>query len=212
MKKETLIKIPGYIYNEYKLILRPNEDVLQKIENLKSDFREKYKLEASFSSRPALTLARFIQFEMTEIRLVQRLHNLAKGFRPFNVELNGFGSLPTHTLYINIESKRTIQTLIKELTSERQLMTLNAQNKPHFMNDPHFILAGKLSPGQYKKSMLYYSHQQFKSRFIAEEMILLKRTVTNPDDAKSDRSGYQTAGIFTFQNVPEKISQGDLFG
>lgn len=212
MKTETLIKIPGYTYNEYKLVLRPNEDVSEKIEILKSDFREKYNLEASFSSKPTLTLVRFIQFEMTERRLIQRLRGLAKGFRPFKVELNGFGSLPTHTLYINIESKQTIQTLVKELKSARQLMTLNAQNKPHFLNHPHFILAGKLSPDQYKKSMLYYSHQQFRSRFIAGEMILLKRTIFNPDNTKSDRSGYQTAGIFKFESLTEKISQGDLFG
>ena len=146
MKKNTLIKIPGYKYNEYKIVLYPNEDLSEKIQNLKRQFQEEYNLPTAFSSQPALTLVNFIHFEMMEERLINRIQSFAKKYRSFNVELNGYESLPSHTIFINIESKQTIQNLVKELRSAQQIMTLNKQNKPHFLRDPYFILAGKLFP------------------------------------------------------------------
>ena len=46
-------------------------------------------------------------------------------------------------------------------------MTLNKDNKPHFMNDPHLTVARKLLPWQYEKGWLDYSHRHFTGRFIA---------------------------------------------
>ena len=211
MKTDTLIKIPDYKYNEYKLVLYPNEAVSEKIQNLKRELHQEYNLMQPYSFKPSLTLINFIHFEMIEERLITRLHSFAKKYRPFNVELNGFGSHPSHTIFINIQSKQTIQNLIKELRSLQRLVTLNLQNKPHFLKDPHFILAGKLLPWQYEKGWIKYNNQPFTSRFIAEEMTLLKKSLSSSSTANEETGRFQIAGIFKFENLPEMIGQGDLF-
>lgn len=211
MKEESLIKNPGYKYNEYKIVLYPNEDVSDKIQSLKQEISEENNLKETFYSKPALGLVNFIQFDMMEDRLIHRLKTFAKSYRPFNVELNGFGSYPSHTIFINVESKQTIQNLVKELKSLQQLMTLNKQNKPHFLRDPNFILAGKLLPWQYEKGWLYYSQQQFTSRFRAGEMILLKRSLSTSSPGKESNRFFRAVESFEFQNLPVFTSQGDLF-
>jgi 2'-5' RNA ligase len=70
------------------------------------------------------------------------------------VELKDYGSFPSHTIFINVESKQQVQNLSKELRPAQQLMALNKDNKPHFINDPHLTIARKLLPGNTKKAGL----------------------------------------------------------
>ena len=211
MNTQSLIKIPGYTYNEYKIVLYPNTDLSDKILKIRSTFSEEYKTENNFKSNPALTLVNFIQFEMIEERLINRLKIIATGFSAFKVELNGFGNLPTHTIYINVDSKQSVQNLAKELNAARQLMTLNKENKPHFIRDPHFIIAGKLLPWQFEKSWLNYSHQFFTGRFIAGEMVLLKRPLPTSSSGKEQHKNFTLVERFEFMNLPVSPKQGDLF-
>ena len=82
-------------------------------------------------------------------------------------------------------------------------MTLNKDNKPHFIDDPHITIARKLLPWQYEKGWLDYSHRHFTGRFIADAMLLLKRRVGN--------KAYQIVQRFEFMNLPVTTKQGDLF-
>ena len=50
---------------------------------------------------------------------------------------------------------------------------------------------------------LEYSHRQFTGRFIADAMLLLKRSV--------GEKKYEIAGRFEFENLPVNTSQGELF-
>ena len=47
MNTTSLIKIPGYSYNEYLLVLNPHEDLRNKIMQVKKEFYEKYKAPAA---------------------------------------------------------------------------------------------------------------------------------------------------------------------
>ena len=210
MDSNSLIKIPGYSYNEYLLVLTPHEDLRSKIMKVKEDFFEKYKLTGSMG-HPHLTLAKFIQFEIREERLINRLKTIAMGYHPFKVELKDYGSFPAHTLFINVESKQQVQNLARELRAAQQLMTLNKDRKPHFINDPHLIIAGKLLPWQYEKAWLDYSHRHFTGRFIADSMLLLKRRVVAQKDGNHPVGKYQIAGRFDFMNLPVTTRQGELF-
>ena len=113
---------------------------------------------------------------MMEERIVNRLKTIAMGYHPFKVELKDYGSFPSHTIFINIESKQQVQNLVKELRPAQRLMTLNKENKPHFIDDPHLTVARKLLPWQYEKGWLEYSHRHFTGRFIADGMLLIKTT------------------------------------
>jgi 2'-5' RNA ligase len=197
--------IPGYRVYEYLLVLSPNKELWDKIIKVKEEFAEKYKSDHARWGKPHVILVNFVQYEMMEERILNRLKIVAMGHYPFKVELRDFGSFPSHTIYINVASKIPVQDLVKAIRSETQrLMKLNDDNKPHFMMEPHITIARKLQPWQYEKGWLEYSNRSFTGRFIADSMLLLKRPV--------GEMKYQIANRFEFQNMPVTTKQGELFG
>jgi len=200
----TGITLPGYRVYEYLLVLKPYEELRNRIMQVKKEFHEEYKT-PNAGSQPQLTLANFVQYEMMEERIVNRLRTIAMGYPPFKVELKEFGSFPSHTIFINVTSKVPVQSLVKLIRTEGQrLMKLNDVNTPHFILEPHFTIAGKLKPRQYEKSWQEYSNKSFTGRFIADAMLLLRRPV--------GEMKYQVVNRFEFQNMPVTTKQGDLFG
>src|SRR5260221_3446078 len=203
--KTIVNTIPGYRVYEYLVVLSPHEELWNKILKVKEEFAENYQSDHARWGKPHLTLVNFVQYNMMEERIINRLKTIAMGYPPFKVELKDFGSFPSHTIYINVVSKVPVQNLLKEIRSERQrLMKLNDDNKPHFIMEPHLTIARKLQPWQYEKGWLEYSNKHFTGRFIADAMLLLKRPV--------GEMKYQIAQRFQFQNLPVTTKQGELFG
>ena len=200
----TTVTIPGYRIFEYLLVLNPHEELRNKIMKVRQEFNDEYKISTVLGGKPNIILVNFLQYEMMEERLINRLKVVAMGFHPIKVELRDFGSFPSHTIYINVVSKVPVQTLVKEIRRETQrLMKLNDDNKPHFILEPHLTIARKLQPWQYEKGWLEYSNKNFTGRFIADGMLLLKRPL--------DEKKYQVVQRFEFQNLPVTTKQGELF-
>ena len=207
--KTIVNTIPGYRVYEYLLVIRPHEELANRIAKIRDDFAEQFRSEHAKWGRPQLALVNFVQYEMMEERILHRLQTIAMGYPPFKVELKDFGSFPSHTIYIGVKSKIAIQNLVKEIRHEGQrLMKLNEDNKPHFIMEPHLTIGRKLVPWQYEKGWMEYSQKHFTGRFIADEMTLLKRPAGESD---SSRMKYQVAERFTFQNLPVTTKQGELF-
>jgi 2'-5' RNA ligase len=201
----TTTTIPGYRVYEYLLVANPHEELANRIIKEKEVFAEKYKSNYAKWGKPQITLANFLQYELMEERLLNRLKMVAMGFHPIKVELKDYGSFPSHTIYINVVSKLPIQSLVKTIRTEAQrLMKLNDDNKPHFILEPHLTIARKLEPWQYEKGWLEYSHKHFTGRFIADGMLLLKRPV--------GENKYQIVQRLEFQNLAVTTKQGELFG
>jgi len=195
--------LPGYRVYEYLLVLTPHEELRNKIAQVRKAFQDVY--QSAAGGQPQVLLANFLQYEMMEERLINRLNVVAMSYPPFKVELKDFGSFPSHTIFINVTSKVPVQGLVKEIRSEAQrLMKLNDENKPHFILEPHLTIARKLKPWQYEKGWLEYSHKNFTGRFIADSMALLRRPV--------GEKRYTTVMRFTLQNLPVSTKQGELFG
>lgn len=202
--EKNITQLPGYKVYEYLLVLSPHEELRNKIMAVKNDFYEKYKAENARWAKPHVTLVNYLQYEMMEDRIVNRLNTIAMGYHPLKVELKDYGSFPAHTIYINITSKVPIQSLVKTIRTETQrLMKFDDDNKPHFILEPHLTIARKLKPWQYEQGWLEYSHRHFTGRFIADYMLLLKRPI--------GEKKYQIACRFDFQNLPVATKQGDLF-
>lgn len=198
------VLMPGYRIYEYLLVLSPHEELRNKIMKVKQEFYDVYKANTALSGKPHITLVNFLQYQLMEERLVNRLHTIAMGYPPIKIELKDYGSFPSHTIYINITSKMPIQNLVKEIRAESQrLMKLNDDNKPHFIMEPHLTVARRLQPWQYEKGWLEYSHKHFTGRFIADSMLLLKRPL--------GEMKYQIVQRFQFENLPVNIKQGELF-
>lgn len=198
------VLMPGYRIYEYLLVLSPHEELRNKIMKVKQEFYDVYKANRAIAGKPHVTLVNFLQYQLMEERLVNRLHTIAMGYPPIKIELKDYGSFPSHTIYINITSKMPIQNLVKEIRAESQrLMKLNDDNKPHFIMEPHLTIARRLQPWQYEKGWLEYSHKHFTGRFIAGSMLLLKRPL--------GEMKYQIVQRFQFENMPVNIKQGELF-
>ncbi len=200
----TISSIPGYRIYEYLLVLSPHEELWNKITKVKLEFAEKYKSDVAKWSKPHITLVNFVNWDMMEERLIKRLQMIAMGIAPFKIELKDYGSFPSHTIYINVVTKLPVQHVVKEIKAAQSLMKLNAENKPHFIEESHLTIARKLKPWQYESGWLEYSHRQFTGRFIADGMLLLKRPA-------GEKSAYQIAKRFEFQNLPVATKQGSLF-
>src|ERR1700761_8033174 len=190
--------------NEYQLILSPHEELGNKVRQIKQAFFEAYQAPSAQGGKPNLTLVRFTQLALMEERIVSRLRLIAMGYCPFKVELKDFGSLPTHSIFINVTSKLPIRGLVKEIRDVQRLMKLDKEHKPHFIDEPNLLIANKLLPWQYEKAWLEYSNKHFTGRFIADSMLLLRRHA-------GDRN-CQIAERFTFENLPVTTRQGELFG
>ena len=201
--KNNIMSIPGYRENEYLLVLKPHDELYNKVKEVKKEFADKYKAPNAIWGKPHITLVKFQQYQMMEERLVNRLNIIGMGMTPFKIELSNFGSFPTHTIYINVSTKLPVQALVRELKSAQALMK-HKDIKPHFIEESNVAIARKLVPWQYEKAWLEYSHRHFTGRFIADSMLLLKRPV--------DEMKYQIVKRFDFMNLPVVTKQGNLFG
>lgn len=202
--KPSALSLPGYKVNEYLLVLNPHEDLRNRIKEVKQEFYDVYKAPTALGGKPHITLVNFLQYAMLEERIINRLKTVAMGYHPFKVELKDFGSFPAHTIFINVTTKEPVRNLVKEMRPFQQLMKLNNDNKPHFIDEPHLTIARKLLPWQYEKGWLEYSHRHFTGRFIADSMLLLRRRV--------GEKPYQILQRFEFMNLPVSTKQGELFG
>lgn len=202
--QKQIISIPGYRVNEYLLVLQPHEELRTQIMSIKKEFAEKYKASLALHTKPHITLVNFLAYQMTQERLVNRIGTIAMGIKPFKVELSGFGSFPSHTIYANVTTKVPIQNVVKELKAATQLLTLNKDNKPHFIEESHLTICRKLKPWQFEQGWLEYSHRHFSGRFIAGSLVLLRRPV--------DEMKYEALMRFEFQSLAVNTKQGSLFG
>ena len=196
--------IPGYRVFEYVLVLSPHEELSNKISSIKKEFAEKFKTDQAKYGKSHIALVTFTNWGMMEERLLQRLQIIAMGITPFKIELKDYGSYPSHSIFINVPTKLPVQALVKDLKTAQRLMKFNAENKPHFIEDPNIVMARKLKPWQYEQGWLQYSNRHFTGKFIADSMLLLKRPA-------GEKVAYQIARRFEFQNLPVATKQGNLF-
>ncbi|MBO9620058.1 MAG: 2'-5' RNA ligase family protein [Niabella sp.] len=188
----------------YLLLLEPGEELSGRIRQEKQLFYDKCKAEEAIRGKPHITLVSYTQYEGAEERILKKFRNTAVAWSPFCVELMNYGSFPSHTIYINVVSRTGIQQLVKSIRTEMQaLLKLDNDNKPHFILEPHITLARRLKPWQYESGWLEYSNKNFRGKFIAAQMTLLKKT--EPDDP------YQVVERFEFKGTPVLARQTALF-
>jgi 2'-5' RNA ligase len=200
--KTDFPSLPGYRLCEYLLVLHPHEELWNKIMETKKEFAKKFEMPSAEWGKPHIALVKFTQLQLMEERIVNRFKMIAMAMPAFKVELKDFGSFPSHTIYINVDTKVAIQMLVKSLKPAQSLLKTKEQ-KPHFIQESHITVARKLLPWQYEKGWLEYSNRHFNGRFIAKNMLLLRR----PEGTKS----YQPVQKFEFMNMPVVTTQGALF-
>ena len=190
-----------YSIAKYQLILKPHEDLSDQIALLKREFTKNYNV-PTYKSSPNLTLVKFSLAEVAEQRLINQLRSIALRLPSFKLELRDFGSLPSHTIYIKVESQEPIKEIQLALRDIKALTNI-PDHKPHFLNDPFFSLAFKLPSIIYDKAWLEYSQRPFAGSFIANRLLLLKK-------GESDHS-YKVQEELFFGNKRVSVKQAGLF-
>ncbi len=196
------LKKASHSMADYLLVLQPHQALWNEIKFIKEKFANDFGCETARWGLPHITLVTFKQYQATETHIRQALRNSTKTLQPFKIEMKGFGSFPSHTIYINIVSKVQIMNTVKVARQGQRFMKMNKDNKPNFITEPHLTIARKLLPWQYEKGWLEYQHTDFHGRFIADHALLLKR---------KEGERYKPVEKFMFQNEKEEITQGDLF-
>ena len=200
--EQSVSSLPGYRLCEYMLVLQPHDELWQKIMKVKKEFAEAYEAPSAESGKPQVILARFTQLQMMEERIINRLKMVAMALPAFKIELKDYGSFPSHTIYIHVDTKVPLKMALKHLKTAQALLKTK-EHKPHFMNDFYITIARQLLPWQYEKGWLEYSHKHFTGRFIANHMLLLRRA--------DGEKGYKPIAKFEFLNMPVVTTQGQLF-
>lgn len=198
-----VVPAPVYPVNDYLISICPSVDISEKILKTRQDFANEFQVHFTNNTVPGVTLARFSQLEMMEERIFRRLATISMGIRPMLIELQNFGSLPSHSIFLNIVTKTAIQGLVKNLKCAQNLLQLNADNKPFFTNDLFLPIAIKLKPWQYEKGWMKYSQLHFSGKFVAEEIQLLRK--------RSGEKQMKLIKRFCFSANVVKTEQGNLF-
>lgn len=201
-QKEPILKMPGYRVMEYLLVISPHQGLQEKITKIKNEIHEKYQSSFLLKRKSDIRLARFFSWEMMEEKIINHLKISAMGTPAFKVNLKDYGTFPTHSLYVNVETKIPLQNLVKEIKTAKRLMK-SPENEPFFHNEFYIPLSIKLGPAQYNAIHREYKERQFTGHFIADSMLLLKK--------RQGEKYFQVAARLEFLNLPVATVQGQLF-
>lgn len=198
----TLV-MPGYRIAEYRLIIPLSEALQQTVMQVRKDLHERYRIPMPFELKPSLTILHCHAYEGMEAKLVERMQQVATRNSSFKVELQNFAAYPSHTIYIHVPTRSPFNDLCKELKVVKSL-TKVPDHDPHFINEPHLLIAQKLKPFQFTRMWMDCEHTQFTGRFMAGSMVLLKRSVAS--------NQYEEVRQFEFACLAQSVKQGTLFG
>lgn len=199
------LKMPAmFPVARYLVVLQPHDALCESIEMIKQKFAADYACPLPAAGRASVTLARFEQYEMQEKKIIHRLGMAAAAQPAFGVEIHGFGSLPSHSIYLEITTQSGMAGLVRSLRPMQQLMKIDKERKPYFITDPHIAIARNLLPWQYEKGWLALSNTHFSGRFVADHMVLLRK--------REGESRYSLVRRFEMLGIKEtEPVQGALF-
>lgn len=197
-------------HNEYLIVLTPNEHTSDQINSVKNEFSEKFKTSLVYYT-PQIIIVKFIQLEMIEKRLLNDLKNVSDCYKSFLIKLKDYGSFPSHTIFINIESQLQVRNLVTQLKFVQRLLNLDKENKAHFLDHFYLSVATKLLPWQFEKAWPEYSKAHFAGSFMVDGFKILKREVERLTDHFQPKGSYKFLKRFQFMNSPVITAQGELF-
>ena|SRR5690606_35768497 len=187
---------------EYLLIIEPVAAVQKQIRAFKAYFRKSYRYPNAIVSKGHITLMRFVQYDTYEKQIIRQFQQLAASVRPFNVELQGFGSFG-HTLFVDVKSAGNIFELISLHRNELRPLINTKGFTPHFVSKPHVTIARNLTPSQTETIWPVWNRTKYHDSFQAKSMILLKR--------KKGTAPYSVVHKFNFLGILPRFTQGNLF-
>jgi 2'-5' RNA ligase len=197
------LMMPGHRIGEYRLIIPLSEALQQTVMQLRKDLYDRYRIPLPFELKPSLTLLHCHAYEGMEAKLSERIQQVATRSSAFKVELKNFAAYPSHTIYLHVATRSPFNELCKELKVVKSLTKI-PDHDPHFVAEPHLLMAQKLKPFQFTRMWMDCEHTQFTGKFMATSMVLMKRSLIN--------THYEELRRFEFASLGLQVKQGLLFG
>ncbi|HSK12150.1 MAG TPA: 2'-5' RNA ligase family protein [Phnomibacter sp.] len=202
MSLSSTIAQPVYPIDQYLLIIRPSLPVEQRIRRLKNEIREAFDLKVHNMQGGYVLLARFSQYALLENKMTDKLRLIAMEARPFLVELKDYYSHPDHVVGLRVANPAGIQALQKALRQDQRLLHVPGHSA-YFNPHPAVALASRLQPEQYGAIWKKYKNRHFHAKFVADNMVLLRK--------RAGDSRWIVVDQMTLQNLPVSSRQGVLF-
>jgi 2'-5' RNA ligase len=165
-----------YGFFEYMLVINPVNDVKEKLIREKHDFYEQYNEEGALQTLPHISLLCFLANEAMEDILIRWIQRICNKHNRFTVTFNNFGGFPPHTVYLRIQDPLPLHQLMKELKVIDSFVSSSGCPPLQVNLKPHMAIAKTLSPAIFHNALTAYSSKTFHESFVAEELVLLKRS------------------------------------
>jgi len=197
-------------FNEYLLIISPDEKTCEELRRIKCEFRDNYGCTHAAQLKPHCTLMNFVQHQRVENYLVRRFDSLSRSFSPVKITLDGFGQYPAHTIYAKIEDEKKLSKMVKILRLKLKPALKGTETfKPIYLSDPHITIARRMTEAQFDQAWTEWKKRRFEASFDADNMLLLKRQLSEKDH--QPQSSYQVVKQFQLTGLEQKEEQLMLF-
>lgn len=189
--------------NEYRLIIEVAGHVQEKIVQEKQYYQQNFHEGFTVGSKSSITLLSFMQYTPSEKKILPMIAKVLAEQSSFQLELSGYGFLPTHTIYVKISNRSRMESLIKKLKVVGAVLKADPDHKPHFINTPHLALARNIKAAVFEKAVHAFEKRHFTANFLVTHAILLRR--------QPGEKLYEKIGILSLNTNNPIITQAKLF-
>ena len=161
----------------YFIAIVPPEPERSRLWELKEDFSSRYATKAALRSPPHITLHMPFRFrEDRDEKVVRALTDLAAGWDPVQISLNGYGAFPPRVIYADVEASGELNTLQKDVgvVMKEKFNIFNADYKDRPFR-PHLTLAFRdLKKDMFNRAWEELGEASLKMSWTCRSFCLLK--------------------------------------
>ena len=202
MKAPITYTVPALAVNRYMVIVKPPEALLERIKRLQKRLVDDFGLKGEKIQSGYLLLSRFGMYAAQEERLLRKLHYAAMECPPYRISIEGFFSLPDHSVGLKIANPAAVKQ-INHFIQEHFAGVKFPGERPYYNHFPAIGLANRLEPAEYKKIWGKMEHRHFSATFTADHFMVLRKP--------SHAHHWSIVNRFAFENLPIQSRQGVLF-
>lgn len=202
MKSPLTYTIPSLSLNKYLIIVKPPEQILDRIKRLQKRWAETYEVKPFQLQSGYLLLCRFGMYAAMEERLLRKLHYAAMECAPYRIGIDGFFGLGEHSVGLKVANMAPVKQINRLIQMQLSGMKF-AGDRPYYNHYPAIGLASRLSPIMFREIWRQSEHRHFNAAFTADHMMVLRKAPHTAHWSILDR--------FCFENLPIQSKQGVLF-
>ena len=160
---------------EYILLINPDKEIYERLTEEKQKFCSDYDVAVDNRTLPHIIIANFFAKEDMEETIIRWMRRIVGEQHSFNVMLNNYSGLPSHTVYARVQDNGPFKRLARSLQVIDEYVRNNGCPPAKLISNPNIPIAGRLDPKIYEKAILDYSRKTFHGVFAVDELTLTRR-------------------------------------